>query len=330
MLFKKPSTIRFKLTCLVIFSVVPVWLVSAFLVSQAYSAKHSEVSKSMLNGARSLTMLVDQDLTNIQAALLGLGTSPSFAARDFASVQRQAMQLLESYPEADIIVADETGQQLVNSIRPFGERLPKRKNLATVRRLFTTGKPVVSDLFYGTLTRRPLIGIDVPVLVGGRVKYDLALTFPADRLTAVLLKQSLPDGQYASICDNNKVVVTRSRFPEKFVGKPATPALRRAISRAPEGTIESINLEGKPAYLSYSQSATSGWTVLIGVPKAIGYAEVYRWMGWALSGATIISLFGAALAAGYARKIARAIQALVAPRSPSGAASRLFLPGITP
>ena len=313
MLFKKPSTIRFKLTCLVIFSVVPVWLVSAFLVSQAYLAKHSEVSKSMLNSARSLAMLVDQELTNIQAALLGLGTSPSFAAGDFASVQRQAMQLLASYPEADIIVADESGQQLVNSFRHFGERLPKRKNLETVRRIFSTGKPVVSDLFYGTITRRPLIGIDVPVLVGRKVKYDLAMTFPADHLTAILLKQNLTDGQYASICDNNKIVVTRSRFPKKFVGKPTTLSLRQAVAGAAEGTIEAINLEGKPVYLSFSRSATSGWTVLIGVPKAIGYAEVYRWMGWALGGAVVISLFGVALAAGYARRIAQAIQALVAP-----------------
>jgi len=324
---KKPSTIRFKLTCLVIFSVVPVWLVSAFLVSQAYLAKHSEVSKSMLNSARSLAMQVDQDLTNIQAALLALATSPSFAAGDFPGVQRQAMQLLEAYPEADIIVADASGQQLVNSFRPFGERLPKRRNLETVRCIFATGKPVVSDLFYGALTKRPLIGVDVPVLVDGKVKYDLSMTFPADRLTAVLLKQSLPAGQYASICDKNKIVVTRSRFPEKFVGKPSTQALSQAISRAPEGTIESVNLEGKPVYLSFSRSATSGWTVLIGVPKAIGYAEVYRWMGWALSGAVVLSLFGVALAAGYARRIAQAIQALVAPALSIGRGEPIVVAG---
>jgi PAS domain S-box-containing protein len=327
LLFKKPSTIRFKLTCLVIFSVVPVWLIAAFLVSQAYLAKHSEVSVTMLNGARSLAMLVDQDLTNIQAALLGLATSPSFTAGDFANVQRQAMQLLESYPDADIIVADASGQQIVNSFRPFGDPLPKRKNQGTVRRVFTTEKPVVSDLFYGALTKRPLISVDVPVLVGGKVKYDLAMTFPADRLTSVLLKQSLPAGQYASICDNNMIVVTRSRFPEKFAGKPATPVLKKAVSAAREGTFDSINLEGKPVYLSFSRSATSGWTVLIGVPKAVGYAEVYRWMGWALSGAAVISLFGIALAAGYARRIAQAIQALVAPALSIGRGEPVVITG---
>jgi hypothetical protein len=74
----------------------------------------------MLATAHSLTMVVDRELSSVQAALLALATSPAFASGDFGSVHRQALQLLKSYPGADIIVADVTGQQVVNSARPFG------------------------------------------------------------------------------------------------------------------------------------------------------------------------------------------------------------------
>ena len=313
MMLKSSSTIRFQLSCLVIASVLPVWLVSGFLVSQAYSAKRSQVNNAMLTTARSLTMVVDRELTNVQAALAALGTSPSFAAGDLGSVQRQATLLLKSYPGADIIVADVTGQQLVNSFLPYGTALPKRKNTEAVRRIFATGRPVVSDLFYGALTQRPLIGVDVPVLVAGKVEYDLAMTFPVDSLTAVLLNQHLPPDQYASILDNRQVVVARSRNQLKYVGKKAHPMICKALALAPDGVMEGKNLEDVPVFTGFSRSAASGWTVVVGVTKASGYAELYRWMGWAMGGAVVISLSGMLLAAGYARRIANDIHSLVRP-----------------
>jgi two-component system C4-dicarboxylate transport sensor histidine kinase DctB len=53
--------------------------------------------------------------------------------------------------------------------------------------------------------------------------------------------------------------------------------------------------------------------VAIGVPKATVMAELYQWMGWAIGGATTISLIGIILAMGIARSIAEDIQALVKP-----------------
>jgi len=57
----------------------------------------------------------------------------------------------------------------------------------------------------------------------------------------------------------------------------------------------------------------SGWAVAFGVPKAVVMTEMYRWMAWAIGGATFISLVGIILAMSLARKIARDIQALVPP-----------------
>ena len=318
MLSKTPSSIRYQLTCLVLVAVLPVWLVSGFLVFHAYSAKRDQVNRTMLDTARSLTMVVDREVTGVQAALLALATSPTFAAGDFGSVHRQALQLLKSYPGADIIVADVTGQQLVNSARPFGTPLPRRNNPETVRRIFETGKPVVSDLFFGALTKRPQIGVDVPVMCDGKVAYDLAMTFPAERMVSVLLQHTLPPDWYSTILDSKQIVVTRSRRAKEYVGKLATPGFRRAMALASEGTTVVTGLEGNQVFASFCRSGMSGWSVAIGVPKASVMAEIYQWVGWAISGALVISLFGIALAMWYARRIAQAIQSLVDPAQAIG------------
>ena len=313
MINRKQSTIRIQLTRLVVCCVLPVWLIAGFLVFHAYSSKRAQVNKDMLATARLTTMVIDKELSSVQAALLALATSPSFIRGDFGDIYRQATELLKLYPGADIIVADRTGQQLVNTYRPYGTALPKRNNLDMVRRIFEDKKPIVSNLFYGAITRRPLIAIDVPVFDDGKVVYDLSMTFSSDRLGATLSGHKLPTDWYSTILDSNKVLVARTLNPKKNVGRPATNTIRQAMAKSAEGVTESVNVEGIPVFVAFSQSSLSGWSVLVGVPKAAIMTEIYRWMGWAIGGATVISLVGILFAVGIARKIAKDIQALVDP-----------------
>jgi len=310
---RNSSTIRFQLTDLVVACVLPVWLIAGFLVLHTYSSKLHELDKDMLENARAMTMVVDQELTNVQAALLALATSPSFNKGDFRDVHRQTLELLRSYPGADIIVADSTGQQLVNSYRPYGSPLPKRNNLDLVRTIFETGKPITSNLFFGALTKRPLIAIDVPVFLNGKVAYDLSMTFSSKRLASIFPSRHFPDGWYCTILDRNGVIVARTRDSERFVGKLAGPGIRQAMAAAKEGTADLKNIAGITVLAGFAKSPSSGWAVTFGVPKATIMAEIYQWMAWAIGGATTISLIGIFLAMRIARRIAENIQSLVEP-----------------
>ena len=65
---------------------------------------------------------------------------------------------------------------------------------------------------------------------------------------------------------------------------------------------------------SFSRSATSGWTVVIGAPKAIMLAEIWRWLWWTIAGTALLSLTGiAAGACSWHGRIAGSIQGLIAP-----------------
>ncbi|MBY0430151.1 MAG: cache domain-containing protein, partial [Rhodospirillales bacterium] len=235
---------RFRLACLVAACVLPVVMAAGFLVLHAYQYKRSLIEQHMLETARALTLTVDRDLASIQSAQQVLATSPHLVSGDLAGFHAQAREVLRGFPGADIILAEANGQQMVNTYRRFGEVLPKRNAPALVQRIFETGKPVISDLFLGAVTKRPLIGVDVPVFADGRVVYDLSMTLPADRLGAILAQQRLPSQWTGSILDSNRVIVARTSEPEKFVGRQAGPALRQQMAESKEGTAEVHNIAG--------------------------------------------------------------------------------------
>lgn len=311
-------SIRLQLIWLVTVCVVPVWGGAALLLSHAFQAKRALVTQNMLEMSRSLSMVVDRELASVQAALTALATSPSFASGDLAAVHGQALTLLRSYPEADIIVSDARGQQLVNSYRPFGAPLPRRATSQTVGRIFRDGKPVVSDLYRGAITGRPLIAIDVPVFCRGRVAYDLSMTFPTSRLASILLQQHLSGGRFGTILDGRGVVVARSCGERTFVGHPRCAVMRSAMAGAASGVVEAVSMEGTPVFLAFTRTSLAGWTVLIGVPENEVTGELRRWLAWTLVGALLLSLAGIALALLVGRSIARSIRSLIAPAAALG------------
>jgi len=313
MFLKKETTIRAELSRLVIGCVLPVWLIAAYLIHYAYNAKVDEVKRIMLDSAQLTTMIVDRELATIKATLQTLATSPAFTENDLPLLYRQCLEIRAGYPGAELVIADSSCQQLINTFRPLGSHLPKGNNYLAVKRVFLTRQPVVSDLFLGALTGRHLLAIDVPVVRNGKVIYDLSMIFTPERLSSILRQQRLPAGWYTAIIDKQMLLVARSHDQDRYVSRPAGPRLRSAMLGAPSGTLELVNLAGIPAFVSYCRSSVSGWTVLAGVPKSTLMTDAYRWAIWGTVVATAISLLSIALAGRSWRRIASSIRSLVPP-----------------
>jgi hypothetical protein len=282
-----------------------VWIAAGFLIYYNYQSRRALTEQRMLETARALSTVVDRELSNMQASLSALATSPSLVSGDLHAFYRQALMVQETHPGAYMILADETGQLLINTFRPFGALLPKRKVPDAVRQVYATGKPLVTDVFNGASSGRLQVSVDVPVFRDGRVIYDLAMTVPVDRFGTVLLQQHLPPEWVGTIFGNNQVIVARNRLEHEFVGRQASPALGQRMSDTAEGKAEFINFLGVTLFSSFSRSAVSGWTVMIGVPKANMRAEIWRWLWWTLAGTALLSLTGILLALRMARRMAQ-------------------------
>ena len=318
-------TIRLRLAWLVIACVLPVWLAAGYIVFIAYQDKKQTIEGRTLETARALSSVVDRELASIESALSALATSPSLGSGDFAAFHSQARELLKTYEGADIILADATGQQLVNSYLPMDSPLPKRAVSDAVRRVFEQGRASVAGLFKGAVTGRFLVGVDVPVFQDGKVVYDLAMTLPAERFAAILSQQQLPPQWVGLILDRDRVVVGRTLFPERYVGVRIPPLLLPQPG-AWERTAEFINLDNIPAIASISRSRMSEWAVVINVPKTAIFAELRGWLLWAIVGTSLLSAVGVVLAVFIGRSIARSIRALI-PQAMDLASGKLVAPG---
>ncbi|CAG0998215.1 hypothetical protein RHDC4_02985, partial [Rhodocyclaceae bacterium] len=208
------------------------------------------------------------------------------------------------------VLSDATGQQLVNTSRPFPTSLPRHGNPDQLQQVFREGRPVVSDLYTGPVLRQPVLSVDVPVLHDGRVVYDLSTGLLPERFTALLTAQRLPEGWLATLLDTRDTVIARTRNSAQSVGKKATPDLQARLHESSEGTLASRTLEGTASFLAFSRSDASGWTVAVAMPRDVLYASLYRSL--ALAGLTLLTFMagGAFLAWVLGRNVRTALERL--------------------
>ncbi len=321
-------SIRTRLTWLALACTLPVALAVAYLTFISYQSKQDLVARQLPESANTFSLMVERELGSIIGGLRALATSPAIAARDFATFHAQALDLLRNYPNADIIMAQPDGQQMVNSYLAFGTPLPKRNVPDRVRRVIETGQPVVSNLFQGAVTKRYLVSIDVPVFENGRVVYDLALTLPAAHFAGILNLPKLPPEWVTTILDGAFTVVARTRNQEQHLGKQVdVPNLRLGLQNSPEGTLEVVNFEGRKAFASYKRSDLSGWTVVVNVPRGAILQETWQWLLWTTAAIILLAATGLAVAWRTGSRIAGSIQSLVEPATALGRGEPVALSG---
>jgi two-component sensor histidine kinase/CheY-like chemotaxis protein len=214
----------------------------------------------------------------------------------------------------DILVADRSGQQLMNLLLPEGRPLPRRVDVVSVAKVFETGKPWISDLYVASSSKLTA-GVNVPVFdTDGSALYNLSLELPAEEFTDILRSQNLPPTWFAAVLDRRGILAGRLPDPDRFVGKPAAVALREGVLRAPEGSVDTPTLEDVIVTSTWSRSNRSQWAVAVAMPST-EFAAPIRFQVMALIASSLVALAVSALLAFlFGRPIVRRL-ALLANRA---------------
>ncbi|RYJ02816.1 MAG: PAS domain S-box protein [Acetobacteraceae bacterium] len=306
--------------------VIPLWGLVGFVAWTSLQGEKRENQQQTMLVARSLALQLDGELAGFGGVLKALATSPALQDGDFRGFQAQAMQVV---PEGGaIVLRDRRGQQLVNTLFPFGTPLPvttAREVLAADACVFRTRALCVSGLYTGTTDPRPYVLLDAPALQAGEVAFALNVAIRAESLASLLAGHRLPPGWAVSILDRDDHIVARWPDHGRFVGSLANAALRENSSAA-EGTVRSVNVAGVPVWGAYVRLPNWGWRVALGVPEAVLDAPLRRSV---LSlGAVGLAAIAASVAAAllYGRRLARPIRALGRAAAEIGAAPAPGLP----
>lgn len=322
-------TILFWLNCLVLVCVIPAVAITMFIVAHSFNQERAGLERDLVGTARAFIQAVDAELVGARSALFILAGSSYLASEDLARFYKEAQRALNEFDGANIILVDIDGQQLINARQPFGPPLPRRGNREQHRRVIETGRPVISDLFIGAVTKKPLVSVEVPVLVDGKPKYGLAMSILPERLNKILRRQKMPADWVVSIVDNNETIVARTLGGDEVVGEKITRELRQALKAAREGAFEGVSREGVSVLSSFSRSETSGWTVAIGIPKA-GLFNVFQQAIYGnILAAYVLLVAGVLLAGRISARIAGSIRALRESAVSVGSPGQLTVPDVS-
>ena len=302
--------LRAYLLWLVLATLLPGVLGAAIVFVNQYQKARAESDKNSLQMVRALVHSADNKLRQGLSIAQTLSTIDALAAGDFARVHRQAREALAlAGGDMTVVLRDRHGQQLLNTARDYGAALPREPS-PYLERVFASGEAAVSDVFISAVRKRPTVSVDVPVRIGGALRYVLSIGMASEDFTGILTPQSVPDGAVASLFDRQGTIIYRNINRASSVGQPVNPLLRAAAQRATEGTIDSRSREGKPLLTSFSRSPFSGWGVAIGVP--VESLRAARLEQLALMSGVAAGLFaiGLCLAWLIGGRLARSVQAL--------------------
>jgi signal transduction histidine kinase len=245
--------------------VVPGIAFAGLLLGRYAHSERARYELESVDVARAASTALDRYLNGLQTTLQTLSTSPFLAAGDLEGFHQQA-ERIKSFIGADIGLRRPDGQQLINTRLPWGAALPPTP-LAVDAQVIATGKPLVSDVFTGTVANRPLVAIILPVRIGGELKYLLHISSETDRFHDVVASV-VPDNWLIGVGDRGGTYVTRSENHSEFTGKPGVPSFLARAS-AFEGTFVGENAYGDKVLVGYIHSALANWLVAANIKQSV-------------------------------------------------------------
>lgn len=297
-------SIKGRLTLLAVGLITASLLAAAFLLIDAERRSRETFESQLQDTARALSLVVDRQIAQAAAFNAALATSSALEAGDLAAFDARARAALAGL-DAWIVLSDDTGQQFVNTLRPFGSPLPRDpEGVAETWSALKAGRFIASDLIAGAVANQPVLTVDSPVRIEGVVRYDLSYAFRPGTLRDLLMAQKLPRDWVATVVDRRFRIVARTTGGDAIVGKPAPPDFVAAVQAAREGVIETTSMDGVPSVAAYSR-IEQGWTVAVVVPKADVDGDAIAALRLAAIGALAIIAAGSLAAFRVARSIAR-------------------------
>lgn len=296
--------LRVYLLALVTGVVVPALALITVQAMDSAARQQALVEAGLANTSRALATSVEHELLRSVAALEVLAASPRLAAGDMAGFYAEARAAAARLPWYTVWLADASGQEVMNLLRPLGAPLPSLGDRPYFIEALRTGKWVASGLIVGRVSRQPNVTVAVPRLRPGEPGYVIGAALRPATFNALLESVNpVLKTATASVVGRDFIVIARNRDAERWVGQLAHADYIESLANAQEGLVRTKTLEGDIAYAAYSRLPDSGWTIGMGVLASEVEEPAWR----ALRTSAALGLCGLLLAGAVAVLLSRRI-----------------------
>ncbi|WGM39166.1 HWE histidine kinase domain-containing protein [Caulobacter sp. NIBR1757] len=302
-------SVRSRLVMMALSLVIPAVILMVLLTVNAFRESQARYEQQLVATTRALAVATDRQISQGVATLETLALSPALQDGDLAAFERQARETVK-HGSAWILLAEQQ-RQIINTRAAPGAPLPRPNRSAAAWEALNDGRTTVSNLVPSQMVPGPVVAINMPVVIKGRL-YGLSLVQEPAAFESIFRSQRLPRTWTGAILDREHSLIARSVDGERLRGRKATKDLRAGLAKSPEGVVLSHTLTGVPTLSGFSRSPNYGWTFVVGVPRTEVYAAVTQSV-IGLSAATgLLLILGVLLAIGFSVQISRQVRSLAA------------------
>jgi signal transduction histidine kinase/CheY-like chemotaxis protein len=309
-------SLRLRLILLTLAVFVPALVTALWVIHGAYDSERASLERGLRETTRALSMVVDRELSHREtiARLLAdspyLDAAPDLTESDLRNFYEQARRASDGLGGWVVLATPRT--QVLNTLRPFGEALPRLVEGQTANFPFVTGSPKLSGLAKGVVSGQLAASIQVPVTRRGATPLNVGFTISPVELQRLLESQRMPANWIGAVIDSEGIVVARQPDAARWVGQPATTEMKAQLSRGKEGSFDAVSLDGRQTVAVFNKSERYGWAFVIAVPQDVFGNSLSRSVLMVAGGAGALLVFALLGAVWVARGIERPVYALQA------------------
>jgi len=295
----------FALAWLVVAAIAPIVAFSAGVAWVLLDRQKTAVEEELSATSRALLVAVDRELASELAVMEVIATDQSLDNDDLAGFGERARRVMAKHPSwLDVVLVDPHSYLIVAGALGRPAPAPTTSSPPSIDKVMATGKPVIVGAFAkGKIIERPMILLMAPVIRNGEIRYVMTVVLNQIVISSIFAEQNLPPNWTASAIDSDLRIAGRSRNPEQYVGRPATPLLSQRIAAAETGMFQGRTQEGDRVYTVFSRSPLTGWTMAMGIPADEVEGPIRRTVTGVVAAGTALVALALVLAGFFARVI---------------------------
>ena len=308
-------SLRVRLILLALAVFLPALVAALWVISRAYDSERVSLERGLRETTRALSMVIDRELSQRESVArfladsTALDNAPSVSESDLLTFYEQAKRATEGLG-GSVVLSTPTAQ-ILNTLRPLGERLPQWAE-GQGAFPFATSEATLSGLTRGPVSGQLAASVQVPVKRRGLTPLNVGLRVnPAD-LQRIVENQRMPPEWIIAVIDREGTVVARRPDAARWVGQTATKNMREQLTRGNEGSFDSVSLDGQETVAVFNKSERYGWAFVIAVPREVYGNSLGRSVLAVAVGALALLAIAMVGAAWVARGIERPVYALQA------------------
>jgi two-component system sensor histidine kinase UhpB len=263
----RSRSLRIRLVALVAAALVPALVFDGWLTLQSARSERTLLERNADNKVKEVLADIDHEIASAKAMLIALASSQFLQTQDFERFHRQSAEVAKQLGVQIVLRDVPTGRQIVNAAIAWGEPLPQAippESLSSMQEALASGKPSVSNVFYGSVVGQSLITVGIAVARGGANAYYLLVAIPLDVFAQALGNAALPGQWTITLIDRANTIIARSERHNEHVGTKVSFDFKN------EGTADGVSIGasryGEDIRWTWRRSGATGWIVSVGVP----------------------------------------------------------------